>query len=405
MLRLLVSACLAAVFCGVCFAQESGFRTPFSSALEKAVQARQGVKQDPGMNRLHLMRFYFPRADVRETPGVLSGILRLGVSEQHVHALSFYLFNMYVSTAAYGVDVPNELTFNYLGVLDGFGLLSERFDAARSAAFYEKHKKEIKKKLKAFFAQSNLPVYNGGDALNDRREHAFLRVLERSAYPGVPAGYRLPRTNLLRGAVRVADKELLARWLRQSLEQGKNKVVVFERTKVDMADLDLKYKKTKGRTERLYRCVNDECEYWSYLFGSHVCGEIASTRQPWGLMRVYKVVARPISGEFLKPARAERFHLADGSDAPDWRYHTAMLLIMNRDGRFTPVVADAFLGGQTPVAFEEWAKHFSAEETVFSASPFTRTQSVEEAIKTPQSRAGGKVVVAGKTFEPYPVFK
>lgn len=157
--------------------------------------------------------------------------------------------------------------------------------------------------------------------------------------------------------------------------------------------------------QRLYRYVSDECNYCSYLFGRCACEAVASRSKNWGLMRIYRVVARPASGEFLRPAQGEHFVLADGASAPPWRYHTATLLIMNRDGRFTPVVADKFLTGESPAPFEEWVKKFSAPHTVFSAVPFTRSERVENAIKTPEERRGKNVVVSGKVFEPYPVLK
>lgn len=405
-LRFVVPAVLAAVLCGVGWAQEGGYRTPFSSALEKAVRMHRSVQENPGMNRLHMMRFYFPSGQVPGSPGFLESLFNVGVTDQHVRATAFYLFNMYVSTAAYATDVPGELTFNYLGVLDGFGVARKPFDAAQAAAFYQEHKKEIKAWLAEFFAKGKLPAYDVQDPLNDRRELAFLQVLARSAHPAAPGGgYRLAEKNLLRGAVNVADKELLAKWLRRAVEQGRQKVVVFEQARPDVAALDTKVKISRSKMQRLYRYVSDECNYCSYLFGQCVCNEVASRSENWGLMRMYRVMARPASGEFLRPAQGEHFMLADGTPAPPWRYHTATLLVMNRDGRFTPVVADKFLTGVSPAPFEEWAKHFSASHTVFSAAPFTRSERVENAIKTPEERRGEKVVVSGKVFEPYPVFE
>lgn len=404
--RLFISVFLAAVLPGACFAQESGSRTPFSSALEKAVRMHRGVQENPGMNRLQMMRFYFPSGQMPGKPGFWESLFNVGVTDQHVRATAFYLFNMYVSTAAYGADVPGELTFNYLGVLDGFGVARKPFNAAQAEAFYRSHKQEIKAWLAEFFAKSNFPAYDAQDPTNDRRELAFLRVLARSSHPGSPSGaYRLAQNNFLRGAVNVADKELLAKWLRRAVEQGERKVVVFEQAQPDLSSLDSKLKISKSKLQRLYRYVSDECNYCSYLFGCRVCDEVASRPASWGLMRVYRVMARPASGAFLKPAEGERFMLADGTPAPQWHYHAATLLIMNRDGRFTPVVADKFLTGASPAPFEEWARKFSAPHTVFSAAPFTRSERVEEAIKTPEERRGESVVVAGKVFDPYPVFK
>lgn len=405
-LRLFIPAVLAAALCGVGFARESGYRTPFSSALEKAVRMRRSVQKNPGMNRLYMMRFYFPSGQVPVGPGFWERLFDVGVTDQHVRATAFYLFNMYVSTAAYATDVPGKLTFNYLGVLDGFGMARRPFDASKAASFYQEHKKEIKAWLTEFFAKAKLPAYNARDPLNDRRELAFLQVLARSAHPAAPGGgYRLAEKNLLRGAVNVADKELLAKWLRRAVAQGRRQVVVFEQPQPDLSALDTKIKPFKSTMQRLYRYVSDECNYCSYLFGRYACEAVASRSANWGLMRIYRVVARPASGEFLRPAQGEHFVLADGASAPPWRYHTATLLIMNRDGRFTPVVADKFLTGESPAPFEEWVKKFSAPHTVFSAVPFTRSERVENAIKTPEERRGKNVVVAGKVFEPYPVLK
>ncbi len=381
------------------------YRTPFSSALEAQVSAKKAVVSNPGMGRLWLMRFYFPKNEVQEAEGFWAKLFQSGDAEAQSRAAAFYLFNMYVSTAAYGEDMPTRLTTNYLGVLDGFYKTRRMFAVKDAEKFYKKNKEEIKDRLEEFFAKNrNLHLtYDKNNSANDKRELAFMRLLANApVYRGRPAYYTAV-PNKLTGQVAARDARFITEQLRLSLAKDQNKVVTFEYAYVRGEDLDRKVGIKATNVDRTYRKVNDECEYCSYDFCKQVCQRFNSPDEQWGLVRLYKITAAPINGGSLVPAEGNRFKLASGAPADNWSYHTATLLVMDRDGRFTPVVADKFLAGETPVPFGKWLTEFAPSKTLFYIAPFTRTEEMDNAVKTPQAVRGNNVVIKGETYRPAPI--
>ena len=75
---------------------------------------------------------------------------------------------------------------------------------------------------------------------------------------------------------------------------------------------------------------------------------------------------------------------------------------VNQNGQYTPLVADKFLAGETPVLLTDWLNKFSSR-TIFFAVPFVREAEMEKAFKHPERKVGDKVMVDGVLFEPHPV--
>lgn len=381
------------------------YNTPFSGALARDIASQNALAVNPGMGRLWLMRFYFPKNEVQEEEGSWAKIFRSGDADEQAYATAFYLFNMYVSTATYADDMPARITTNYLGVLDAFYTSRRMFELQDAENFYKKHKNQIKNRLEEFFVKTkNIHiVYDKTDPANDRRELAFMRLLSQApSYRGRPS-YYMDAANKLEGNVSARDVRFITEQLRYSLAQDKDKVVTFEQAFVRGEDLDRKIGIKSSNVLRTYRKVNDECEYCSYEFCKQVCQRVAASNENWGLLRLYKITAAPVAGGSLVPASGARFKLAGGSDAPNWNYHTATLLIMHRGGHFAPVVADKFLAGDAPMPLGKWLALFSSSKTLFHVAPFIRTQKMEGAVKMPQAVKGDNVVVNGLTYSPAPI--
>lgn len=380
------------------------YRTPFSVRLEASAKNYLRKSDSPGVDRLRLMRFYYPDNHVEEAPGFWERLLgHKKIEEQQEEALAFFLFNMYVSTAAYQEDMPSQLTVDYLGVLDGFSKCRELFPLGQVDTFYTNHFSGIKARLANYFKRAGLAPYEPYSQADDRRERAFLRLLKHA-----PSHYKLPgyvwdgKTRLSASA-RPQDQAFLQQLIRSGLAEGQDKVVTFKVPRMQWENMDTPFASHGNNTARLYRCVNDECAYCSYLLGKQFCEGIAAGHTNWGISRLYKITAYPTDGQFLVPAQGERFGLASGEQASDWYYHTALLVVMNLNGRYTPFVADAFLAGEEPMLLDEWLSHFRPLKTYFQVDVFERSETVEKAIVTPSARRGDKVIVDGQVYTPYDV--
>lgn len=341
------------------------------------------------------MRFYYPRTEA------LSSQERSSKAEQ-VRQVAVYLFNMYVSTAAYTMQPPEHLTLNQLGVLDSFSFGKNSFNYAKASDFYVKNKAEIKRWLTSFFSKDPFPSYNAGDAANDAAELAFIRLLERAPRVHGYPGYHMAQKNAITGQAAEPDKQAVAQWMAQAHADGNNRVITYETNTLSLDDFDNKYAR-RNAMKRTYRCVNDECEYCGYLFGKRVCQSVSSDSS--GKVRLYTISAWPVTGKYLTPSSGQRFKLADGSEAAHWQYHTASLVVTQRNGRYAVQVADSFLGGTQPVSLDEWLRHFRAGSAQFAVMPFFRNKTLEETVKTPQKREGNNVMVGGKRYTPHPIEK
>ena len=384
----------------------ASFRTPFSQVLESRLQAYPDVPTTPGMSRLRAMQFYFPANEIAEEKSLFQKLFGGRIArEEHEKAVAFFLFNMYITTAAYQEDMPTRLTLDYLGALDGFSKCHEKLDLEHVQEFYSRHRAAIKEHLSSFFKQENLPAYDESSILNDWRERKFLQLLSQAPARDFWPGYAWPGATRLRAKPNGMEEALLTRLLKRSLESGQNKVITFSRPDVEWEDWDNKLVRHNRGEIRTYRCVNDECAYCSYLFGKQMCEIIDSSSRNWGLMRLYKITAYPTREKFLLPQSGERFTLADGEQAPPWYYHTATLAIMNLDGAFTPLVVDSFLAGERPMLLAQWAQLFRADETFFQVDVFERSKLMESAIVEPALWRGANVVVDGKEYMPHQILE
>ena len=354
--------------------QTTPARTSFSQQLERAIQANSYVQQNPGMGRLAFMRFYFPINTVKQEPGFWQMTGNCDTNTL-IRAQAIYLYNMYISTAAYRVDVPQILTVDYLGALDGFSQCANGFEIKNSVSFYQKHRVEIKKLLQKFFAvYKSLPAYQVNNNQNDMREKAFLNLLSNTfAFSKRFPVYRASRTTRLTGSSNQQDVGILKQLLQRSLAKGRNKTITFEERAFEDGPRGPRTKITKT-----CRPVNEECAACSYMFGKEVCAEIAATHRNWGFMRMYRVEAKPKDFYLKTAAGSQQFTLANGKKAPNWAYHVATLVIMNLDGKYTPYMVDNLLGGSNPMTPNAWFQKFSLADTYFNIKPFQRLEVSEK---------------------------
>ena len=400
----IIGAVLGVFLLGQPLEAQTSYRTPFSAALEAQVAQQPGMQQNPGMSRLRLLRFYQPTNEVYQKPGLLRYWLggKERTREQET-AVALYLFNMYISTAAYREDMPQRLTLDYLGALDGFSKCDEMFDLKKMGDFYTRHRAAIQAQLADYFKRGRLPEYEIYSVENEKRERGFLQLLATGPSKGNWPGYVWTGATRLSSAAYRADKEKVGQMLQQSLTEGANKVVTYTVPQMQWENLDNPLATPKHGVDRLYRCVNDECAYCSYWLGKNFCEQLAVSREGWKWVRLYKITAYPTAGEFLYPAQGDRFALASGEKSSPWFYHTAILVVMNVNGRHVPLVADKFLAGEEPVLLEKWLQNFRTEKTYFTVEVFERNQTMEDAISEPSARRGEDVIVDGQVYRPYQV--
>lgn len=376
---------------------------PFAEQVKTVVQSKPGA---PAVARLTLMRFFVVNNAVQHP---LSQREQLFGSDEltaaQVRAVASYLVNMYVSAAAYGVDVPAELSLNYLGVMDALSRLQSPLDMPDAEAFYQTHRTQIQQYLKEYFKQAGLPTYVPDVPSNEKRERAFVRLLTRVPLRRgkLHPAYLFPADRLFPEQAPQEAVDFLAQALKNAQQAGENKVITYEQVAASLEDLDFKFAHNRNNKQCTYRCVNDECAYSSYMLGKEMCKAINENKTQYHNARVYQITAYAHPGGDLQPAKGSRFIQADGTTAPPWAYHTATLVALKTNGEYTLLVADPFLEGETPVTLGRWLRHFSPHKTVFTAVPFVRSQTVEEAIKTPDKRHYQNVIINGKTYTPHPV--
>jgi len=379
-----------------------GLETPagFSQQLSAFVQNRPGMQESPAVARLALMRFFVVNNNVQHTQNTQDK-----QDDAQVRAMASYLVNMYVSAAAYGVDVPAKLSLDYLGVLDAFSRLLNPLDFSKAESFYNKHRTEIQQYLRVYFKQAGLPAYMPEVPSNEARERAFIRLLTQvpvrrtQFYPA----YLFPTGHLLPTQVPQEAVDFVAQALKNAQQAGENKVITYEQVSISLEDLDFKFTHSHSNKQCTYRCINDECAYSSYMLGKEMCKAVQEHQAQYHSARVYQITAYAQPCGYVQPAKGDRFTLANGQTAPQWDYHTATLVALKSDGQYTLLVADPFLEGDTPVTLGQWIRRFAPDKTIFTVVPFVRSQTVEDAIKTPEKRQNKNVIINGKTYTPHPV--
>ena len=377
----------------------------FFTQLTQTLQRSAAIRQNPGMNRFRWMRFYFPTAQVAPQEDWWDKLYRLFCVQDQQRAVAFYLYQMYISAAAYGTVPHGYLTVNHLGVLDGLERLKNRFDVRGAVEFYDENKAEIKKNLKQFFDNTHLASYRPDDPRNDAAERNFLRVLANSADSSGRARYRLTAP---RWKSSLLPQDMA--WLSQALQRverdiGK-KVVLYQTAKGDFSLLDKRVgNSARGNLAYLYRPAGQECAARAYLTGSGVCQQLAvQAPAERKISRIYRLHIKPLEGAFLRAAHGGHFYSPAGGTYPDWYYHEAILIILKHGEQYTPVVLDKFLFAK-PVSLEQWMKSFNIYTTVLYATPFQRRDDTEERLVQPDGKNKKGIFKYGRLYRPYPVKK
>lgn len=381
-----------------------GGMSPFMTQLSAAIQKIPSVRENPGMNRLYRMRFYFPSDQVAQREGFWEQFLRAFSDKDQERAIAFYLYQMYISSAAYGQLPQGRLTVNQLGVLDGLERLPGAFDVRKAPAFYQKHKSEIKNWLKLFFSKAHLPVYRESDVQNDSVELNFLRILASSADGKGRAGYRLDDPQW-KSSLKNQEAARLTKLQRLAQQEIARKVVLYQVNKADLSAADKMTARGNNRSlrEYLYRPAAKECAASAYVTGSCLCEQLAAhSSTAKGISRVYQLHMRPQGGGVLQAAGGKGFYAPSGTKYPEWYYHEAVLIIVNRGREYTPVVLDKFLF-DNPVELEDWLALFDQRRTVLYATPFQRWEDTEERLVCPDRKTPQGIVKEGRTYHPYPV--
>lgn len=354
-----------------------------------------------GSKRFSYLRFYKPSLKMPQPLNMWERWFTSQEKEEHQRALAVYLFNMYVTARSYQQTQFQTLDLNTLGVLDGFMRCHKPFDFQHATQFYRQNKHEVQALLNEFLHARSLPW----PAPTEAEATAWLTLLERQPQRHGQPVYTGPRYALLGGVV-IAPfvKVQLTPLLAQAVQAGRRQVVLYDESATTLEDLDAHIGPKPARRKRTYRWVADECNYMSYLVARQLTANVLQQPQNWGAVRIYTLTAYPARGEFLTPAQGARFKLADGRDSLQWRYHTVVLAVVPYPGAYTPVVLDHFLGGTEPLPLQAWLSHF-AQDTVFTAVPFWRSETVENALTTPQRLDGANIWAKGQLYTPAPVLK
>ena len=359
------------------YAQTAGIRTEFAARLEQSMQRYAVVRQNPAMGRMFFTRFYIAVDNVQKKPGFWAKLTKCDTGVL-IDAYAIYLFNMYVSTAAFREDMPEKLTVDYIGALDAFYQCPTGFNVKGSNAFYKKYRAVIQQTLREFFAQSQLASYQVNLKENTRREEAFIALLARNnAIDGkYPVYVPTAEPTRFHAPVRENELALLKEALQKSLKKGESKGMRFEESD-PLASMD--YSVVNRNAKRtVCHPANEECSACSYLLGQELCAKIAAREKNWNFVRLYSTIAHSATSHPLRTASGEiNFTLADGTKAKPWDYHEAILVVMKTDGRYTPYVIDKFLAGEEPVSPRMWFAKFSPMETAFLIKPYRREEKME----------------------------
>lgn len=368
--------------------------TTTAAVARKAQQASSASVA--GIRRFSYMPFYL----VRNSFPTQATLFSSPYEGMYIRAMAIYFLNMQISTQLYGLkSTPAKLNLNFLGVLDGLVGAPQPFNMKQASSFYNENKQEID----AYFAQlrQNNALAKQWDTPSQKQINAWLKLLERQTRHSNKAVYLFPATNLLQTTIPAQAASVFQTALAQAASQAKKQVITYETAQASLEDLDNKFASHPQRLTLTYRWVKDECFYSTYLLAKNLAGKIVN-KTIHNHTRLYVITAYPKTGEFLKPAHGNTFTLANGSASLRWRYHTALLVVYPYKGSHITMILDSFLGGKDPVSLDQWLAHFHAD-TVFSATPFLRNKTVEDAIKAPTKVIGNQVQIGRRTYDPHPV--
>lgn len=362
------------------------------TALERQTQTARQQAGLAGVRRFMYMRYYRPSQQFDT---------QLSDSENgQVRALAFYLVNMYVSTHLYTTPSPSALTLDYVGVLDGFEQAGNGFDFSRAVSFYKKHREEVDKLVNRHLKDRNYPW---GEPTAQERA-GWVALLQSIPMRQKHALFIFPLRTQLNRPLTPEGKQQLETVLKQTQPDLRKQVIVYDEPDLRLEDFDSHIGNHTYRRKRTYRWVKDECYYTSYLIAKKLTQAIVNSPSAWEHTHLYILTAHPARGEFLTPARGERFKLADGTYGLHWRYHTAVLVVFQHNGSYFPVILDRFLAGGKPFPLGDWLAHFSPQ-TQFHVKPFVRSKTVEDALKTPGRVEGNTVWADGNKYIPAEVVR
>ncbi len=355
-----------------------------SHKIDRANAVAQN-KQGATWRRFLYMRFYKLSDRLPDSPSLWEELFSSASTQGQERALAVYLFNMHVSTKLYKTPQVSEISLHYLGVLDGLVRAQEPFDYSQARSFYQEHRESVQTILQSFLSEP---------APSEAQIEQWLMRLEQVPTRHKKAAYRwaeLPAVTV----PPAATQRLLLPW-QQALREAEQQVIVYDQPDVHLEDLDRSIGNTTYRRKRTYRWIKEECFYSSYLAAKQLVQHISRFPTGWDTTRIYLLTAYPQTGEFLTPSAGQHFGQAQ---TPSWRYHTAVLVVLDKERQFIPLVLDRFLAGKTPMPLDQWARNFSPQ-TVFTAVPFVRSKRTEQAFHIPQKTEGQTVWIDGNKYEP-----
>lgn len=365
---------------------------PDDTALQRQTQQALRRHQPAGERRFIYMRYFMPTEQFARP--------HQNINADYKRAVASYLVNMYVSTRLYGEQSPAALSLNYLGVSDGFERLGNGFDFTHATRFYEKHQSEINDLFTQYLQTKKYPWPLPSQAEITQ----WLSLLKTSPKRERQIAFTFPAENKLARPVAPQAVMQLTPLLAQAQAQARKQAITYDEPGLELSDFDSHIGNHTYRRKRTYRWVKDECNYSSYLIAKQLTHALVTEPAAWENTHLYLLTATPAHGEFLTPAQGHRFKLADGSDGLHWRYHTAVLVIFQKDKQYFPIILDSFLAGNKPVSLGTWLTHFNPQ-TVFRAQPFLRSKTIEEALKIPTRLDGNTIWADGKQYQPAQVLR
>ena len=360
-----------------------------ASAARSSAQTQQ---QQISNQRFRLLRYY----PVSLTPATKTKDSR----QKQIYAVAVYLYNMRRSLEVYQQKDCANLTLNFLGALDGFYRLNEFLPSDSGLAFYLAHQEEIQQQVQRFFQESHTSYTR-----NEKLEHSLMLLLNYIPRHNNQLGYFNPKYNKIAGTLSSQDIARITPLWKAAKKEADKKVVLFEWKNVPMQAMDSPLLYANSYIQRVYRWVNEECNYSSYILGKTLATHITNHPDQWVHARIYLLTARPKEGKYLLPAQGERFTLSNGKMADAWQYHTAVLLVFqSTSGTFVPVIMDSFLGREQYLTLQEWLDKFHAK-TVFFVEPFQVKKEIEQNIIIPSKVQGKNIFYQNHRYSPASIEK
>ena len=248
--------------------------------------------------------------------------------------------------------------------------------SAGSMRFYIENQPTIQSYLSQFINTKK----SLGDLPSANELIAWAALLETLPIREGKATYGYAKPYLMQTLFFPARAQQLQALLIFTLQQIQNQVVLYDVADVHLEDLDHHIGHNGNHRSLTYRWVKDECLYSSYALANQLIRLMQQNPKSWQASRVYLITAYPETEEFLTPARTVKFSPVNGQETAYWKYHTAVLVLLEQEHHFVPVVLDPLLHGTTPLTLDKWQDNF-AVHTRFTVQPFRRYQEIENALK------------------------